>query len=234
MTEQDLVKKVEELMNLLDQVKMYKKALSYLPDLVIAVLSITSISLLILILIRLSFITSGLFSTISGFSSASGFSLSFQVILILFLLPSFWALIIGLLLIERKVKKIRTGEWALLLKEGAPSAIKLLTELDWESVFGDLALIKWWLAIKTVNWILLGYIILLPIFQYLFLGLSFIIPIRSIDLTGSSSLFLTTLMVLFVNRKNLKSFYYSIKSIDLLIIDLRWLYNELKGARLEA
>jgi hypothetical protein len=28
MTEQDLVKKVEELMNLLDQVKMYKKALA--------------------------------------------------------------------------------------------------------------------------------------------------------------------------------------------------------------
>ena len=109
MTEQDLVKKVEELMNLLDQVKMYKKALSYVSDLVIAILSITSISLLILILIRFSFITSGLFSTISGFSLAYEFSPSFQVILILFLLPSFWALIIGLLLIERKVKRIRTS-----------------------------------------------------------------------------------------------------------------------------
>ena len=213
MTEQDLVKKVEELMNLLDQVKMYKKALSYIPDLVIAILSITSISLLILILIRFSFITSGLFQTISGFRSAYGFSPSFQVILILFLLPSLWTLIIGLLLIERKVKRIRTGEWASLLKGGAPSAIKLLTELDWESMFSDIALVKWWLAIKTVNWIFLGYIIISPILQYLFLGLSFIIPIR-IELTSSSSLFLVTLVVLFINRKNIEVFYYNIKSIE--------------------
>jgi hypothetical protein len=233
MTEQDLVKKVEELMTLLDQIKIYRRSLSYIVDLIIAVLLITSIALLLLILIRVSFIAFGLFSTISGFTSAYGFSLSFQAVLTLFLLPSLWAAVIGLLLIERKAKKIKTGEWAPLLEGDAPAAIKLLLEIDWESTFSGIMLMKWWLAVKTLNWILLGYIIILPVFQYLFLGLSFLIPIR-IDLTGSSSLFLATLIVLFINRKNIEDFYYNIKSIDLLMMDLRWLYNELKGARLEA
>ncbi|WP_205006304.1 hypothetical protein, partial [Escherichia coli] len=68
MTEQDLVRKVEEFANLLDQIKIYRKALTYAYDLIIAVLTVTCVSLLILILVKISFITSGLFPSISGFS----------------------------------------------------------------------------------------------------------------------------------------------------------------------
>jgi len=81
-------------------------------------------------LVRFSFIASGFFSEISGFTSTYGSSFSFQAVTTLFLLPSLWATVIGLLLIQRKVKKIKTREWAPLLEEDAPAAIKLLMELD--------------------------------------------------------------------------------------------------------
>lgn len=66
-----------------------------------------------------------------------------------------------------KVKKIKTREWASILKEGAPAAIKLLMETDWDSLFSGIMMIKWWLAIKMLNWLFLGFIIILPIFSIL-------------------------------------------------------------------
>jgi len=93
---------------------------------------------------------------------------------------------------------------------------------------------KWWLAVKILYWIYLGYLIIMPVFyQLFFLMLPSLIPVRY-DLIGLSTLIIATPVVLFINRKNIEEFYHNIKSIDLLIIDLRWLYNELKGARLEA
>ncbi|MEM2088981.1 MAG: hypothetical protein QXF52_10000 [Thermoproteota archaeon] len=233
MTEQDLVGKMEEFMNLLDQVKMYRKALSCIPNLVIALLSVSCISFLILILIKVSVITSGRFSIISGFSSAYGSSFSPQIILLLFLLPVLWSIVIGLIVIERKVKKIKRGERVPRLKEDVSIAIKLLIEADWESIFSDILMMKWWLVIKMFNWIFLGYLIILPIFSIL-LCLFYPLFFARYGMIGLGALILTTPVVLFINRKNIGEFYRNIKSIDLLIIDLRWLYNELKGARLEA
>ncbi|MBO3769415.1 MAG: hypothetical protein QXS51_01200 [Thermoproteota archaeon] len=233
MTEDDLVRKVEELMNLVDQVKLYRKALAYIPDLAIAVLSVTCVSLLIFILVKICFITSGIFSSFSGFTSAGSY-MSPEVALLLFLLPSLWATVIGMLLIELKVKKVRTGEWSSLLKEGAPAAIKLLMETDWESLFSGIMLMKLWLAIKMLNWLFLSYIIILPIFQSLFILLPLPLFWTHKSIIGLITFVLVTPIILLINKKNIKEFYRNIKSIDLLIIDLRWLYNELKGARLEA
>ncbi|MEM2608653.1 MAG: hypothetical protein QXT87_05365 [Thermoproteota archaeon] len=233
MTENDLVEKVKELMNLIDQIKLYKKALAYIPNLIIIVLSVTCISMLALIFVKILFITSGLFASFSGFTSAGSY-ISPEAILLLFLLPSLWTTVIGLLLIELKVKKIRIGEWASLLKEGAPAAIKLLIETDWEPLFSDIILVKWWLAIKMLNWIFLGYIIIMPIFQSLFLFLPLPIFWTHSSAIGSIIFILVMPIILLINKKNIREFYHNIKSIDLLIIDLRWLYNELKGAKLEA
>lgn len=233
MTEDDLVRKVEELMSLIDQVKIYRKALAYIPDLIIAVLSITCISLLILILIKFSFINFGLFSSFSGFSSTGSY-MSPEAILLLFLLPSLWTVLIGLLLIEMKVKKIKTREWVPILKEGAPAAIKLLMETDWDSLFSGIMMIKWWLTVKMLNWLFLGFIIILPIFQFLFIFLPFPLFWANRNVIGLTTLILAMPIILLINKNNVREFYRNVKSIDLLIIDLRWLYNELKGARLEA
>ncbi|MBO3840399.1 MAG: hypothetical protein JTT17_06250, partial [Candidatus Brockarchaeota archaeon] len=133
-----------------------------------------------------------------------------------------------------KVKKVRTGEWSSLLKEGAPAAIKLLMETDWESLFSGIMLMKLWLAIKMLNWLFLSYIIILPIFQSLFILLPLPLFWTHKSIIGLITFVLVTPIILLINKKNIKEFYRNIKSIDLLIIDLRWLYNELKGARLEA
>lgn len=120
------------------------------------------------------------------------------------------------------------------MKEGAPAAIKLLMETDWEFVFSSIMLMKWWLAVKMLSWIYLAYNIILPVFHYLF----FLFPLppfsAEYNLFSLDKLILATPAVLFLNRENIRDFYRNIKAIDLLIIDLRWFYNEFKGARLEA
>jgi hypothetical protein len=228
MTEQDLVRKVEEFMNFINWVKAYRKTFAYVTYLIIAVLSVTCISLLTFILMKILFIT-------SGFRLIYSWGFTPQFILFLFLLPSIFATAIGLLLIKMKTKEVKIEEGTLLLEEGAPAAIKLLIETDWELVLHDVAFMKWVLAIKILAILFFNFLIGLLCFgQIFFLSVILLMAPVRYDLAGLGALVFVIPITVFMSRKNIKEFYYNVKSIDLLIIDLRWLYNELKGARLEA
>jgi hypothetical protein len=43
--------------------------------------------------------------------------------------------VVGILFVKRKIAAVKTGEWKEELSHGFPSALKLLSEMDWDATF---------------------------------------------------------------------------------------------------
>jgi hypothetical protein len=217
LTEENVVKKVAELMETLDQVKKYnaltrslkKFALIVISSIIIFLAVATSVGFLNLVLPleRPQFIVVGILSL---FIPITGIGL-------------------GVFLIRKKVNSVKTGDWQTELSSGFPSALKILLELDWDSTFeeissgrvgytiyGLLKVAAYWL-VAFFAFGLIGNLVSFTVFHEPLLGA----PISGL---------ITLLIVYLILRKDLSKRYRQIRALDNLLWELRWFSNELKRA----
>jgi len=225
-SEEDVVKKVGDLMSTLDEVKKYRE-LSYA---MVEFVAIFAASLIIVIAINL--IQNG-YDIAYGWTS-SGFPMTLiggMPTNLLLVFGSIFIPIVGLLggylWVSRRLRLTKVGEWREALDEGVPGAVKLLSGMDWDSVLSHVrgsrtACLSYELA-KIVGYSVLAYFLLSVL--NIFTGM---LPL---DLSSEGYiLFLSIVAVLLLSRKGLAEGFKRLRSLDLLFWDLRVFSTEFKRA----
>ena len=232
MTEADVTSKVRDLMEALDEVRRYKALTSLMVDFVMIILatvaSLFSVEILVNYLhasseFPCSFLPNafgcGIGSTVTGFSSL--------VALTLFVIPAV-GILCGVVWVDRKFKRVKVGEWRTTLDEGLPGAVKLLTQMKWDSVFEEIQLSKiGYLVYGLVK--VAGYFVFvsfLSIFATTFVFDFAIHVIFNLDVV----IVVAFVLVLVLSRKDLEKRYRQTWSLDGLIWELRWFSGEFGSA----
>jgi hypothetical protein len=111
------------------------------------------------------------------------------------------------------------------MEEGLPGAVKLLSELDWESQLGMVSTSRiaylFYVLLKIAGYSLLTYIVLL--FVGGFSGLWYLVPSGQYYVIPIS-----VILVLIFSKKSLEAGFNRLRSLDLLFWDLRGFYSEFK------
>jgi hypothetical protein len=217
LTEENVVIKVAELMETLDQVKKYNALSSSLKK--FALIVVSSIGIFLSVGASIGFLN--LVATLDRpqiFLSA-----------ILLLLIPISGVVIGVFYIRKRVNSIKTGEWKEELSNGFPSALKILMDLDWDKTFdeisaGRVSYALYSLLKATAYWIItlfaVGLVGNLATFIALHQGL-----------LGGPILGLISLLVVYLLlRKDFSRRYYQIRALDSLLWELRWFSVELRSA----
>jgi hypothetical protein len=227
MSEADVVENVSDLMQALDEVRKYRELAYAMVDfLAILVVSIIA-SILIIFLQGVYDITAGFPAYGPGLSlggialPSSGFVSLAVVIIVL------GGILTGMLWVDRRVERTKTGEWKKTMEEGVPGAVKLLSELDWDSMLGTVSISRvaylFYAMIKIVGYSLLTFVLLFFIGAFLELwpglpsGPEYLVPI-------------SVVLVLIFSKKSLAAGFNRLRSLDLLFWDLRGFYSEFKRA----
>lgn len=232
--EAEVVTKVGELMESLDQVKKYRKLSNLIMDFGIIVLS--SVAILWGLGLAADFyrIETGfgpIFTPLSvtfigGTSTLSSYLLGLSIVLV----PAA-GLVLGLLWVDREMKRVKVGEWKDELNEGFPAALKLLQDIDWDSVFQDIGISRvsyaLYEAIKLSGYWFLSFILLF--FPYS-LAVTFIHANAYLSILAIISL----VLVLVMSRNDLRKRYQQMTSLDSLMWELRWFNDEFRSAEFEA
>jgi hypothetical protein len=214
MIEETLSSKMREFMTTLDQVKRFRAITASLTNFAI-IMAVTGVAVMfILIFVPLA--------NVFIEYTPKWVELVFVAIVIFLFGAAF-----GIYSVGRRVWYVKIGEWQSTLNEGAPGAIKLLQEINWENVFSDIRLAKlgfivysvartfiYWVAVTIVLFFLGG------LFENVFrASISFIVV----------SVF-SLVLVLFLNRKDLRRRYGQIGRLDGLLWELRWFDSEFRRA----
>jgi hypothetical protein len=217
LTEENVVKKVAELMETLDQVKKYNALTRSLKKFVLIVIS----SIVIFLAVATSV---GFLNLVLSLERPQ-----FIVIAILSLFIPIIGIGVGVFLVRKKVNAVKPGDWQTELSNGFPSALKILMELDWDSTFEEISSGRVGYAIYgllkvAVYWLvaffalgLIGNIVSFTVFHQ---------PLLGGPIVGLISL----LIVYLILRKDLSKRYRQVRALDNLLWELRWFSNELKRA----
>ena len=226
MSEEEVVSKVGQLMESLDEVKRYRELAYALVDFV-GILVISAIFAVLFV------VALGLNAIFSGFSPSSSFIefgsgllpvgplgiLGFFIVLVGFLAGVLW--------VSRRVDRTRTGEWKGTLREGVPGAVKLLEEIDWDSLIGTVSLARLSFLLYAVVK-LAGYTLLL-LFILTFVNI-FLVGLVGYSLSFTVLALTSLFAALLLNMRGLQGAFKRLRSMDLLFWDLRWFYSEFKRA----
>jgi hypothetical protein len=227
MSEADVVENVSDLMQALDEVRKYRELAYAMVDfLAILVVSVIA-SILIIFLQGVYDITSGFpvygpGLPLGGIALPSSGLASIVVVAIIL-----GGILTGTLWVDRRVKRIKTGEWKKTIEEGVPGAVKLLSELDWDSLLGTVSISRvaylFYAMLKIVGYSLLTFVLLFFIGGFLELwpglpsGPEYLVPV-------------SVVLVLIFSKKSLEAGFNRLRSLDLLFWDLRGFYSEFKRA----
>jgi hypothetical protein len=214
--EQSLVSKLEEFMTVLDQVKKYKKLLASLTDFAI----IIALTIVAVLFVNISSKLALVFVT---YTNPSWIPLdnSIEILLVL------TGIIGGVYLINKRIKSVKTGQWRTRLNEGAPGAIKLLQELEWDDVFSDIRYAKlgFWLygILRVAAFWLLAFVS----FSFVsgFVGYRIHVNVDNV-VVGLFCL----ILVLALNKKDFSKRYDQVGRLDSLLWELRWFDSEFRRA----
>ncbi|MBO3840160.1 MAG: hypothetical protein QXU09_02045 [Thermoproteota archaeon] len=231
--EQELIFKVEELMLSLDSTKEYKEIAKAMVDSSLILLSVI-LTILAAALIFNLFELSGYINTFNILSPVIPYSITFY--LLLSIIP------IGVFVGSRRASRRKSNDWREVLKEGPTGAIKLLTELDWKTVFEDLRIMKLAMIARVIGGIILYYLFIQFLFGFIAYAISILIFQSSFidilfayfDLYESALYLMPIPIAIFISKSDLRKYYQKLGSIDYLLWSLRWLYNEFKGMKFEA
>jgi hypothetical protein len=219
MSEENVVKKVAELMETLDEIKKYNVLERYLKRFTVIVVS--SIAICIAVNLSISF-----FGLLSAYNEFERFFLNFPIVLI----PSV-GVIAGIFYIKRKINAVKTGEWKEELSKGFPSALKLLLEIDWDNSFdvvssGRLGYVMYSLVKGAAYGFIFFFIIgfLLNLLTY--------IVLHRIGALGYASFHFSFLAIIIYLKHDLSKRFNEIRAIDKLQCELRRLSDELRTAEL--
>lgn len=228
--QKDLTSKVAELMTTLDEVKKYKEIARSLADFALIILS----SLVVILFV---YIGTDLYEGAAGplpasiitlnvggvvLSDAQGLS-AFAIFIAAFLGGVFW--------MDRKMRSVKIGEWKeSLQKEGSLGAIKILSSLDWSSVFSDIRYSKigflFYSILKIIGYWIASFIIIFIVTE---IGLSFL----HIQLSLTYTALFSFILALVFSRKDLQRRYNQSWALDSLLWELRWFDSEFRGKAAE-
>jgi len=209
---------MSEFMTTLDQVKKYRAIVASMTDFVLIIFAsiVTALSLHIFVRLLLIFIGHNLLSTIGS---------------ILFLLIFPVGIFTGVFWVKRRVNSVKVGQWKDTLSEGAPGAIKLLQELQWNNIFSDIRSAKLGFFLYGISKVL-AYWSLAVVSMFVFgelVGFVLHMSINSITV-----MLFSLVVVLLLSRNDLRKRYEQIGRLDWLMWELRWFESEFRGANFEA
>jgi len=130
MKEDLVVSKVRELMETLDHIKRYKELSNSLRRFVV----IVALSVLAYIGIRVFTIALRYFFHVDLIFT---YIISFATLFI-----PIAGIIYGILIIRRRVRSVKTGEWKETLSQGFRGALELLSKIDWEATIEEINAVK--------------------------------------------------------------------------------------------
>lgn len=217
--EENVVAKVAELMETLDQVKKYGVLARHLKMFT----SIVAGSIVISIFVNLVITYSGLLSTFDEFQR---FFLAFPLVLI----PA-TGVVVGILYVRRKINAVKTGEWKDELSHGFPSALKILSEIDWDESFDFVASGRLGYAMYSlVKGAAYGFI------AFFILGFTLnlitYIVLHRTGALGYASFHLSLFVIFLYLKKDLSRRFNEIRAMDKLHWELRRFSHDLRSKEL--
>ena len=219
MAEGNIVAKVAELMETLDEVKKYDALDRYFKK--FAIIVIGSIVILILANVLLPFS-----NLLVAFDPPQRFLLTFLLVLI-----PISGVVVSALFVRGKINSVKTGEWKDELSHGFPSALKILSEMNWDSSFdavssGGLGYAMYGLVKGAAYWVI----------TYFALGFAFnivtYIVLHQTAVFGGASMWISLLITFAYLKKDLSKRFNEIRAIDKLQWELRRFSYELRNAEL--
>jgi hypothetical protein len=217
LTEETVVAKVAELMETLDQVKKYNALTSSLKKFALVVIS----SIIIFLTVGGSL---GFLNLVATLDTPQFFWMS----LLLLLIP-IGGVSIGVYFIRKKVNSIRTSEWKEELSNGFPSALKILTELDWDETFDEISSGRVGYTIYSILKVV-AYLVIMTFVVGLIANVVTFTILHQGLIAGPFSGLIALLIVYLLLRKDLSRRYSQIRALDNLLWELRWFSVELKRA----
>lgn len=222
MREEGVISKVEELMETLDHVKRYSLLAQSLKRFALIVGGSMTANLVL-----------GMLFDFLELRITLDRPLFLLVTSLTFLIPVL-GIVAGILYVRKRVNSAKTGEWKEELSHGFPSALKILSELDWDKTLDEIAMGK-------VGYALYGFLKTAAYWFVTFSGLNllwnaitFYALHRIIPFSGFIWAPFSLLIVLFALSKDLLRRYKEIHALDMLLFELRWLSFEFKRAEFQA
>jgi len=218
-TEENVVSKVAELMETLDRVKKYNVFAASLK--VFSVLTVGSIVLFLVI---------GAFFGILNFPLHADISVSYYVVVFLLFLIPISGLVMGIVFMRGRINAVKTGEWKEELSHGFPSAIKILSELDWDKTLDEISR-------GRISYTLYGVLRTIMVWFITFFAIRHIGGLLTFAVLHGINLvwdlfygLFALLIIILILHKDLLTRYNEIRSLDSLLWELRWFSHEFGGA----
>jgi hypothetical protein len=210
---------MSEFMTSLDQVKKYREIITSLTDFTIIMLGTVVAALSFNIAMRLN----NLFIMADHGQNIAAYFLFFAIF------PA--GTIVAVLRVRQRLKSTKTGEWKTTLNEGVAGALKLIQELEWDNIFSSIRYAKLGFFIYGITKILVYWGLATGALYLFNFGLQWLVHIN-LDLFMIVALALV--VVVFLNRNDLRKRYEQIGRLDWLMWELRWFESEFRGADFEA
>lgn len=223
--EANIPSRVAELMRTLDQVKRYKELARSLVD--FALIMLGAVISILSVYIGMNFYqalagplpTSMINYGVGGIvlSDVQGFS-AFVIFAA--------GLFIGIYWIDRRMKDVKVGEWKSKQNDGVLGSVKILSELDWPTVFQDIRYSKLGFVLYSILKVI-GYWILASILVFFVTEFSFYY--LHAQMSNYYVATISMMLVLVLSRKDLQRRYNQSWALDSLLWELRWFDSEFRG-----
>ncbi len=210
LTEDKVAIKVTELMQTLDQVKKYKAIAKFLPKFALIIGTTIGAFFSLLTLFEILELEHLLNTTM------------FLVVAFLSLLIPIFGLLSGMYLMRKRIMNIPEGQWKTEITRGFASTLKILIDMDWDRTFDDISDGRLGYAvyglIKTGTY----FVVIVSAFELLWNGFTLIL-MQQIVMAGSIFWGLIgVLIVAVLLGKDLLRRYQELRSLDMLVWELRW------------
>jgi hypothetical protein len=220
--EANLHAKMEEFMTTLDEVKKYKETALALADFIL----IVALAVVVLLAFNISLRFVSLFwFDVNPY--LGGFDASINLVILLV------GVAYGIRRAQERMARLPKKQWKGTIDEGAPGAIRLLQELNWESIFREIGYAKIGFVvygiIKIVAYWILAAFILVLVGDFF----SFIVHVPA-DALMITLPILALAVVVYLDRNDLRKRYDQVWNLDLLLWELRWFDSEFRRADFEA
>jgi hypothetical protein len=216
--EEEVISKVAELMETLDQVKRYNALARSLrtSSLIIAV----SIAAALAIVLMFNFLENMVDSLIP--------------LALLIPLSVVWGgITLGAIYMEKSIGSVRVGEWKEELSRGFPSALKLLLELDWDRTLEELSLGRLSYALYGFMKAVAYWIATTTTLEILWRAYTLIFPQNTTIWDILIWAVVALAIVLLALSRDLSRRYKELNELDALLSELRWFSCELRRAEFQ-
>ena len=221
MTEEKVISKVAELMETLDQVKKYTAFIRSLKNFVLIVGGSIAAFLIILTLFEV-------FDLDLNINSSLFFTVAFLTLLI-----PVAGLLVGIFFVRKQLNTTKEGAWKEELSQGFSSALRIVTEIDWDKTLDEIASGRLGYAIYGLVKAVAYSVITVFAFEFVWNGLTILFLHQVIVFGIILSGLLAIMFVFIVLRSDLLNRYRELSKLDMLVSELRWFSLEFSRAEFQ-